>query len=96
MIYVLCIKPPLAHAAHYVGFCEDDDPTERVNRHLAGAGSPLIRAAVKRGHQVVLVASFPGDRTLERRLKRMGGHGPRLCLDCRPTHLAKRRAAQAR
>ena len=33
-VYLLCIQPPLAHAAHYCGFSEAPTVDRRVNEHL--------------------------------------------------------------
>jgi len=52
-----------------------------VAEHLAGQGSPLIRAAVAAGRAIDLVLSVPGDRKLERKLH--NAHGTRVCPRCR-------------
>lgn len=93
-LYLLHIEPPLVHARHYLGWTANDDVQIRVDRHLAGAGSPLIRAAVQAGRQVTLVKTWPGTRDEERRLKRRGS-SHRHCPLCRPDHLAARRARRA-
>ena len=63
-VYVLCIRPAYFHARHYVGWTIDSDPARRVAEHLAGQGSPLIRAAVAVGRAIDLVLTMPGDRGL--------------------------------
>jgi hypothetical protein len=91
-VYVLHIEPAYQHARHYVGFTDAASADERVAEHLAGHGSPLVRAALAAGHAVELATSWPGSRTDERRVKRAGGHGHRVCPRCRPRHLAGRKA----
>jgi predicted GIY-YIG superfamily endonuclease len=68
-VYVLHLDPPYKHAGHYVGWTATD-VQGRLATHLAGRGSPLIRAAVAAGAQVELADTMPGSRALERRLKR--------------------------
>ena len=68
-VYVLHLEPAYRHARHYVGWTAGDVDA-RVAMHLQGAGSPLLRAAVRAGVDVQLVATYPGSRHLERRLKR--------------------------
>jgi hypothetical protein len=80
-VYVLCIRPAYFHAAHYIGWTADPDPVRRVAEHLAGSGSPLIRAAVAASRVIDLVLAVPGDRRLER--KWHNAHGPRVCPRCR-------------
>lgn len=82
MLYLLHLDPPLAHARHYLGFAED--VPARIERHLAGTGSPLIRAALANGSTITLAAVFEGDRTFERVLKRRK-NTPRLCPICTPS-----------
>lgn len=77
-IYLLHFSEPLQHARHYLGFCEADDPSERVAQHLAGRGSPLVKAALERGITVELAVTFDGDRNFERRIKNRGS----LCRWC--------------
>jgi len=79
-VYALHLEPPLHHAAHYIGWTVDSDPARRIAEHLAGTGSPLIRAAVAAGRTVALVLSVAGDRGLERRWHNR--HGTRVCPCC--------------
>ncbi len=82
-VYLLHFDRPLAHARHYIGFTSRM-PEERLEEHLSGNGSPLVRAAVAAGIKVTLVAVWPfGDRTWERYLK--GYHkAARWCPWCNP------------
>ena len=81
VVYVLHLEPPYRHAAHYIGWTAEDVPG-RVQAHLCGRGSPLIRAAVAAGVAVEIAATFPGTRSLERRLKRWHKTG-QFCPTCR-------------
>jgi hypothetical protein len=81
VVYVLCFARPYWHARHYVGIAEDGDAQRRLAEHLAGHGSPLVRAVVAAGIRVDLVLSVPGDRGLERRWHNR--HGTRVCPCCR-------------
>lgn len=72
-VYVLHIEPPYRHAAHYIGYTSRPIP-DRVDEHLAGRGSPLIRAALAAGHDVTVALKWHcGTRTFERFLKNMKG-----------------------
>jgi predicted GIY-YIG superfamily endonuclease len=66
----LHFEPAYKHARHYIGWTARDDVIARLNVHLQGRGSPLIRAAVAAGVDVQLAATYQGTRYLERRLKR--------------------------
>jgi predicted GIY-YIG superfamily endonuclease len=80
-VYVLHFDPPYRHAGHYIGWAHDADA--RVAQHIAGVGSPLVRAAVLVGSQVRLAATFSGSRYLERRLKRWHNTTARVCPICK-------------
>lgn len=67
-------------AGHYLGSTAAP-VAERLAEHLAGRGSPLVRAAVAAGSQIHLVATAPGGRAAERQLKRSRHHA-RLCPRC--------------
>jgi hypothetical protein len=73
-------------ARYYVGIALDGDVQRRLAEHLAGHGSPLVRAVVQAGIGVEVVLSVPGDRALERRWHVR--HGSRLCPRCRPLRAA--------
>lgn len=69
------------YARHYLGWTEGNVDA-RLRVHLAGQGSPLIRAAVQRGLNVELVRTWSdADRNFERKLKRRR-EAPRLCPAC--------------
>ena len=67
-------------AGHYLG--STAAPVEdRLAEHLAGRGSPLVKAAVAAGCQVELVAVGLGDKKVERQLKRRHQHST-YCPRC--------------
>src|SRR3954452_8463461 len=66
-VYVLHFEPAYHHARHYIGWAVSVEP--RLAEHMAGSGSPLVRAAIAAGVRVELAATIPGSRYLERRLK---------------------------
>lgn len=80
-VYVLHFEPAYRHARHYVGWTAGDVDA-RLATHLQGAGSPLLRAAVRAGVDVQLAATYRGSRHLERRLKRWHNTG-QFCPTCR-------------
>lgn len=68
-LYLLHLDPPLAHAAHYLGYA--DDIGRRVEQHQVGkSGAKLIGAAVAAGSKLHLVRYWPGaTREDERKMK---------------------------
>lgn len=74
MIYILEFSAPLGNARHmanyYIGYCEDDRLQDRLKEHRDGRAAAITRACVERGIELVVVATLPGDRSDERRLKR--------------------------
>lgn len=82
MIYLLHFEPPYKHARHYIGFTEDEDLDSRLNRHMKGQGSRLVKVAIAAGCDVLLARFWPaGTRTEERKLKNQK-NAPRLCPKC--------------
>jgi predicted GIY-YIG superfamily endonuclease len=79
-VYVLHFEPAYRHARDYVGWAHDVDA--RLAEHLAGAGSPLVRAAIAASVQVELAITIAGSRRLEWRLKRWHKTG-QFCPTCR-------------
>lgn len=73
MVYILRFSKPLGNAKHsaqfYIGYCEPGRLADRLAEHNAGAGAAITRAAVEKGYSLEVIATFKGDRTLERRLK---------------------------
>jgi hypothetical protein len=68
-------------ARHHLGFTEGA-VEDRLSQHLAGRGSPLVRAVIAAGGSVT-VERTPNnaDRSFERSLKRRH-ETPRLCPRC--------------
>jgi predicted GIY-YIG superfamily endonuclease len=75
-VYLVCFHPGLprgqrpGNACHYLGSTSYRDPAERLREHLAGAGSPLVKAAYDRGLVPEIVATWPGSKQTERAMKR--------------------------
>lgn len=67
-------------AGHYLG-STGGDVERRLAEHVAGNGSPLVKAAVRAGCRVILAASWPGGRDDERRAKQAHHHA-RRCPFC--------------
>ena len=66
-------------ARHYVGWARNVDA--RLAHHRAGTGSKFLRVAGERGISFDVVRTWPGDRTLERRIKRRR-NARRECPTC--------------
>ena len=81
-VYVLHFEPAYKHARHYIGWTASTDITDRLNIHLQGRGSPLIRAAVSAGVEIQLAETYQGTRYLGRRLKRRHKTS-QFCAICR-------------
>ena len=80
-VYLLHFDSPISHSQHYIGWAKGDDPTDRINAHLAGTGARLLAAVVAAGNCAELVRTWVGDRKLERLLKnRKNARG--LCPTC--------------
>jgi hypothetical protein len=81
-VYLLHFDPRYRHAGHYLGSTLVTSSADRIEAHLRGHGSPLVRAAVAAGCAVTVARTWRGDRKLERRLKD-GHNSPQLCPICR-------------
>ena len=71
-IYLIHFERKYKHAQHYMGFCESDDVSARMERHRAGRGARLLAAVSEAGIVVRVARLWRGhnaDRTVERRLK---------------------------
>ena len=80
-VYVIHLATRLHHAGHYVGFATD--LAQRIAQHRAGTGARLMEVIRDAGIEWKLVKVLPGDRSLERRLKRRKNTPRRLCPVCR-------------
>ena len=87
-VYLLHFETKLAHAQHYLG--STDNLENRLACHRKGNGARLMAVVTALGITWRLARTWPGDRALERRLKRRK-EGRRLCPICNPR--AARRAA---
>ena len=90
VVYLLHFGHAYRHALHYLGWTERP-LEERLAEHLKGRpyGSPLVAIAAEQAGVTNVeelarwvVATKPGDRYEERRLKRRGSHR-RVCPVCR-------------
>lgn len=82
MVYLLHFDSPISprHTTqHYIGWT--DDLETRIDAHRAGRGARLCEVAHERGIGFRVARTWPGDRGLERKLKRWK-MGPRLCPIC--------------
>lgn len=89
-VYLLHFSAPLgnlantrAQASHYLGWAVD--LPARIRQHATGRGSYLTQAAVAQGITFEVVATWPGDYLLEKRLKALKAT-PRLCPICGRRH----------
>ena len=82
IVYLICFDRKYHHARHYLGFCEDGNLEKRMDAHMMGSGSKLLRAVVEAGIGWKVVQLWEGDRSFERKLKRRKNSG-KLCPCCR-------------
>jgi predicted GIY-YIG superfamily endonuclease len=80
VVYLIHFQIPYRRARHYMGVTSD--LAQRLEDHRRGAGSALMAAVTKAGIEWEVVRTWPGDRKLERRMKRWK-NSPRLCPVCR-------------
>lgn len=78
-VYLLHLDSNLAHARHYIGWAKDLDA--RMRDHGTTNGSRLLAAAARSGIGWRVVRTWPGDRHLERKLKRRKDAAS-LCPEC--------------
>jgi hypothetical protein len=71
---------PRGQARHYLGYTEDLET--RMNQHARGNGARLMEVVTERGIPWRLAATWPGDRALEKQMKRQH-NSPRFCPICR-------------
>lgn len=88
MIYVIHFDQPLAHANHYIGYCEDGRLDERIARHRAGNGAKILAALNRLDITYRIVHTLPGTRDDERRIKNRK-NAKRLCPICHPKKFRK-------
>ena len=78
-VYLLHFAAPYRHARHYLGWASDLDA--RLAEHRNGHGARLMAVLRAAGIDWTLAATWPGDRRLERRLKR-NRTSTRYCPRC--------------
>lgn len=82
MVYLIHFKSKLSHAQHYIGYCEPTNLGQRIDTHMSGQGSKLLRAATEAGIEWMVVHVWhDADRKFERKLKRRKDT-PRFCPAC--------------
>ena len=79
-VYLAHFSTNLSHARHYLGFATD--LAHRMAQHRAGTGARLMEVVKHAGIGWKLVRVWPGDRGLERLLKRRKNTPRRLCPVC--------------
>jgi len=84
-VYLLHFLEPIGNPAnphgmaqHYIGV---DLTGKRISVQTAGNGARIVAAVQARGIGFVVAATWPGDRALERQLKRRKC-APRFCPVC--------------
>ncbi len=86
-VYFMHVARPFKHAAHYLGYT--NNLIARIAQHRAGRGARLSEVIGKHEIGFEVVRTWPGDRKLERRLKRWHA-GPRVCPICQGHRRAHR------
>lgn len=82
VVYLIHFARPLAHARHYLGFCQSYEGVEsRLSYHAHGRGSKLLAAVSAAGIPWDIVRIWRGTRDDERALKNANGAGP-YCPVC--------------
>jgi hypothetical protein len=90
MVYLIHFDKLLGgHAQHYIGFTEDVDAREL--RHYKGNGARILAACVEKGINFNVVRIWPGDRKLERKLKKRKNNRI-LCPKCNKSAMTNARA----
>lgn len=81
MVYLIHFDRPYKHARHYIGYTENLDQRFHEHEHNTH-GARLLQVVKEAGINFEVVRTWPGDRTLERRLKNQK-NAWRLCPVCR-------------
>jgi hypothetical protein len=74
------LSNPRGQARHCLGWAFDLE--RRLEAHRAGNGARLMEVVTERGIPWQVARTWPGDRELEKQLKRQK-NSPRLCPICR-------------
>lgn len=91
-IYLIHASVRYGHAGHYLGVTKRPSLLPRMEEHLTGKGNTLVQLfaealGLQSAQEVIdrlVVATWPGTRGEERRLKNRGGLS-RICPTCRAT-----------
>ena len=76
------LSNPRGTASHYLGSTKKP-VSDRFNQHQSQVGARITKAAVEQGRELVLVRTWRGGRSRERKLKKL--HNNRLlCPICNP------------
>lgn len=79
-VYLIHFERAFHHARHYIGWTTNDS---RIQRHIDGHGSKLLRAVANAGIAFHVVREWHGvDRHFERKLKNMK-KSRALCPQCK-------------
>lgn len=83
MVYLLCFNSKLAHAKHYIGYCNEGGLEARIEKHRKGTGAKIMAAVVKSGIEFEVARVWEGaDRNFERKLKNQK-NAARICPHCK-------------
>ena len=88
-VYLIHFAHPLGNTAnphgmalHYIGYAKGYGLADRIEAHRKGNGAAIMTAVNKAGIPWEVVNTWPGDRKLERDLKRQH-NAARYCPICR-------------
>ena len=85
-VYLFHFATPYKHARHYLGWT--DDPAQRWKAHGTSSGARIMQVVKEAGIEAVLVRTWWGSRSLERKLKNLHD-SPMLCPICNPSVVVK-------
>jgi len=80
VVYLLHFDRPYKHAKHYMGYANNLE--RRIERHVRGDGSKLVKAVVEAGIGFKVAKVWEGTRELERYFKNKK-NACKLCPICR-------------
>ena len=89
MVYLLHFDRPFQHVQHYVGYTEDTNFEQRIQRHKQGWSSSLMRAVNEAGIGFSVAKTWAGKgRDFERYLKGLK-NAPQYCPHCGGTRVVR-------
>lgn len=89
MIYLIHFDTKLHHTQHYLGWVEHD-LEKRFKLHCSGGGAKILRRCNEMGIDYKIVATFEGDRNLERLIKKRKNLKS-ICPCCKEKYHEERR-----